>query len=407
MPKRVPPLTDHQIKAAKPRNKPYILTDGLGLFIEVTPVGSKLWRWKYRRPDGRWNRLTFGRYPETTLLMARDKRLEAARLLSSKIDPAAVRDRQRHEAEAREIHRFEPIAREWLEVYQDRWQPNTRTNILHRLESDVFPEVGKIPLVDITHDSWLTVFRKIEARGAREVAHRLCGNCSQIYQYAITRDIVDRDVPGDIRKALKPVQHGSFAAITADELPEFLSELRSNKVCMSRITHIAVELMLLVFIRTSELIETPWTEIDIENEVWTIPWQRMKRGRRRVNPDTTDHVVFLSRQALRLLRELHGITGGGKYLFPNGRDWTRPMSNGAILAALRRMGYRGQMTGHGFRSLAMSTLKERLAVRHEIVDRQLAHSPKDKTERAYDRAMFLDARRQMMQDWADYLDAIL
>eukprot|EP01034_Spumella_vulgaris_P030844 gene30842-38124_t len=171
-------------------------------------------------------------------------------------------------------------------------------------------------------------------------------------------------------------------------------------------TRIALRLMLLCFVRTSELIETPWSEIDLERGEWIIPWQRMKRGKLTVNPDMTNHHVCLSRQALELLRELHTITGRSKHLFPNQRDHEKPISNNTLLVALGRMGYKGKMTGHGFRALAMSTIKERLGYRHEVVDRQLAHAPKDKVASAYDRAQFLAERRRMMQDWADYIDAV-
>ena len=171
-------------------------------------------------------------------------------------------------------------------------------------------------------------------------------------------------------------------------------------------TRIAMKLMLLVFVRTSELIETPWAEIDLEKEEWIIPWKRMKRGKRRINPDKTDHHVCLSRQALALLRDLHRYTGGGPCLFPNLRDPKRPMSNDTLLKAIERLGYQGDMTGHGFRALAMSTLKEHLGYRHEVVDCQLAHAQKDKLESAFVRARYLEARRKTMQCWADYIDRV-
>jgi len=205
---------------------------------------------------------------------------------------------------------------------------------------------------------------------------------------------------------LKPVKPGHFAAISPDELPVFLKAMKENDARLYKPTRIAMRLMLLCFMRTSELIETPWSEIDLENGEWIIPWNRMKRGKLAINPDKTDHHVCLSRQAVELLRDLHTLTGRNQWLFPNQRDHEKPMSNGAILMALKRMGYKNQMTGHGFRALAMSTLKEKLGYRHEVVDRQLAHAQKDKVASAYDRAQFLDERRKMMQHWADYLDAL-
>ena len=205
---------------------------------------------------------------------------------------------------------------------------------------------------------------------------------------------------------LVPREKGHFAAIGADKVLGLLRALYSNEARMGVPTRIAMRLMLLVFVRTSELIETPWSEIALEKGEWIIPWKRMKRGKRRINPDKTDHHVCLSRQALALVRELHRHTGGGPYLFPNLRDPKRPMSNNTLLKALERMGYKGDMTGHGFRALAMSTLKEKLGHRHEVVDRQLAHAQKDKLESAYDRAQYLNERRAMMQRWADYIDEV-
>jgi integrase len=205
---------------------------------------------------------------------------------------------------------------------------------------------------------------------------------------------------------LKPAQAGHFAAITADDLPAFLAAMSKNDARLFKPTRIVLRLMLLLFVRTSELIETPWCEIDLESGEWVIPWQRMKRGKLTVNPDKTDHHVCISNQALELLRDLHTLTGGNTYLFPNQRDPSKPMSNGAILMALKRMGYQNKMTGHGFRALAMSTIKEKLGYRHEVVDRQLAHAQKDKVASAYDRAQFLAERKKMMQEWADYLDTI-
>jgi integrase len=202
------------------------------------------------------------------------------------------------------------------------------------------------------------------------------------------------------------VQAGHFAAISTDELPAFLAAMEKNDARLFKPTRIALRLMMLLFVRTSELITTPWGEIDLEKGEWVIPWQRMKRGKLTVNPDKTDHHVCLSTQALDLLRDLHTLTGGGKYLFPNQRDPAKPMSNGAILMALKRLGYQNKMTGHGFRALAMSTIKERLGYRHEVVDRQLAHAQKDKIAGAYDRAQFLAERKVMMQQWADYLDMV-
>lgn len=406
MPKLVTPLTDTQVKNAKPKDKPYKLADGGGMYLEVTPTGGKLWRMKYRRPDGKENRLSFGGYPETTLIEARSKRADARKLLSEGVDPAKERDSGKRIAAEKFANTFEKLAREWHTNKLPTWRESTAKDTLRRLEIDIFPEIGAMPIASITHKDMIAALRKIESRGAQEVAHRVKATCARVFSYAIQSGITDRNPAADLTDVLKPVQAGHFAAITADELPAFLAAMDKNDARLFKPTRIALRLMLLVFVRTSELIETPWSEIDLEAGEWVIPWQRMKRGKLTVNPDKTNHHVCLSTQALDLLRELHALTGGGKYLFPNQRDHEKPMSNGAILMALKRLGYQNKMTGHGFRALAMSTIKERLGYRHEVVDRQLAHAQKDKIASAYDRAQFLAERKVMMQQWADYLDGV-
>lgn len=302
---------------------------------------------------------------------------------------------------------FEKLAREWHTNRLSTWRESTAKDTLRRLEIDIFPEIGSLPIDQITHKQMIAALRKIEARGAHEIAHRVKATCARIFSYANQQGIENKNPAADLKDVLKPAQAGHFAAITADELPAFMHAMNQNDARLYKPTGIALRLLLLQFMRTSELVTTPWSEIDLESGEWVIPWQRMKRGKLTVNPDKTNHHVCLSSQALRLLRDLHTLTGGGTYLFPNQLDHRKPMSNGAILMALKRMGYQSKMTGHGFRALAMSTLKERLGYRHEVVDRQLAHAQKDKTASAYDRAQFLAERKRMMQEWADYLDATL
>lgn len=406
MAKLIVPLTELQVKNAKPKDKPYKLFDGGGLFIEVMPSGSRIWRWKFRQANGKENALTFGPYPEITMQDAREKRLAGRRLLLQGIDPAKHRDDAKRLLKDRAANTFEKIAREWHANKVPTWSERTAKNTLQRLEADIFPTLGRRPIDELKHQDVIAVLRKIEERGASEVAHRQKAVCNQIFSYAIQCGFTERNLVADMKDVLKTVRAGHFAAIEADELPQFLSILDRNEARMFAPTRIALRLMLLCFVRTSELIETPWSEIDLERGEWIIPWQRMKRGKLTVNPDTTNHHVCMSRQALELLRELHAITGRSKHLFPNQRDHEKPISNNTLLVALGRMGYKGKMTGHGFRALAMSTIKERLGYRHEVVDRQLAHAPKDKVASAYDRAQFLAERRKMMQDWADYIDAV-
>ncbi|WP_295997179.1 integrase arm-type DNA-binding domain-containing protein [Rugamonas sp.] len=406
MPKLATPLTDTAVKNAKPKDKTYTLGDGDGMYLEITPNGSKFWRLAYRQANGKPNRLTFGKYPEVTLALARDRRLAARKLLDQGIDPGQdKKDREREQSEAN-ANTFEKLAREWHTNKLPTWSPATARDTIRRLEIDIFPEIGTMPIGAVKHQHMIAALRKIESRGAHEIAHRIKATCARVFTYASQQGIENRNPAADMKDVLKPVKAGHFAAITADELPAFLAAMDKNDARLFKPTRIALRLMMLVFVRTSELIETPWSEIDLEAGEWIIPWQRMKRGKLTVNPDTTPHHVCLSRQALELLHELRTLTGGGKYLFPNQRDHEKPMSNGAILAALKRMGYKNRMTGHGFRALAMSTIKEHLGYRHEVVDRQLAHAQKNKVEAAYDRAKFLAERRVMMQDWANYLDGV-
>lgn len=238
------------------------------------------------------------------------------------------------------------------------------------------------------------------------MAARLAQLCSQIFRFAIAKGVLKYNPLPDLRGALKPRAKGNHAAIGTDELPAFLQTLKSNSAEMYLPTRILMRLMMLVFVRTSELIETPWAEIDLANESWVIPWYRMKMGKKKINPRQQDHHVNLPRQGWALLHELYAVTGGGKYLFPNRNDHERPASNGAILQALKRMGYAGKHTGHGFRSLAMGIIKARLGYRHEVVNRQLAHGSGDEYGEAYDREQFIEERKVMMQAYADYIDMI-
>ena len=407
MPKLATPLTDIQVKNSKPRDKTWTLADGNGLYLEIAPSGKKSWRMAYRRPIiKKNNRLSFGDYPLISLAEARNKCLAASKLLKEGIDPAAERDEKKQLAAESASHTFEKIAREWHNTRLSAWSAATAKDTINRLEKDIFPEIGKLPISEVTHKQMIAALRKIEERGAGEVAHRLKATCARVFSYANQHGIENRNPAADLKDVLKPVKAGHFAAISPDELPTFLESINKNDTRLYAPTRIALRLMLLIFVRSSELRTTPWSEINLETGEWVIPWQRMKRGKLTVNPDQTDHHVCLSRQGLDLLRELHKYTGGSKYLFPNQRDHEKPMSGDAIRMALNRMGYEGKMTTHGFRALAMTTLKEKLGYRHETVDRQLAHAQKDKIASAYDRAQFLEERKKMMQHWADYLDGI-
>lgn len=406
MPKLVLPLTELKLKSAKPREKTYKLSDGGGLYLEITPVGSKLWRLGYTQQNGKKNRLALGAHPVVTLSMAREKRLKIKQQIDAGIDPAQARRAAKQQRNITAANTFEVIAREWHANKEDSWKESTSKNVLQRLERDIFPILGKYPITEIKAPQMLDALRQIEKRGALEMARRCAQFSGQVFRYAIATGRAEVDPIPSLRGALKARAKGHHAAITPDELPEFLRALSKHEFTMFMQTRIMLRLMMMVFVRTSELTQTPWSEIDFENEVWIIKWHRMKMGKRKINPRKVDHHVHLPRHGWELLRELHTLTGGNRCLFPNRNDHERPSSNWAILAALKRMGYNGRMTGHGFRALAMGVLKERLGYRHEVVDRQLAHLSGDVYGEAYDRAMFLQERKGMMQAYADYLDDV-
>lgn len=405
MPKLAKPLTELQIKAAKKRDKAYKLSDGSGLFLLINPDGAKYWRLGYRF-NGKQKLLALGIYPEISLAQAREATKTARQKLLADIDPAQAKRIAKITKATDNANTFEAIARAWHANKIETWQERTAKNVLHRLEKDVFPQIGKMPIKDIKAPLMLDLLRQIEKRGAVDMAKRQGQVCGQIFRFAVAEGKAEFDPVPSLRGALKAAPKGHHAAITPDELPKFMRAFEKIEGRMYVPTRVMFRLMLLTFVRTSELTTTEWKEIDLENEHWLIPWQRMKMGKKKLNPRKQDHHVFLPRQGWQLLRELHAITGNNRYLFPNLRDHEQPATNWGVLAAIKRMGYAGRMTGHGFRSLAMGVIKERLGYRHEVVDRQLSHASGDVYGEAYDRALFLDERKVMMQQYADYLDNV-
>ncbi len=404
MPRAVIPLTDVKIKNSKSTDKSYKLFDGGGLYLEVTPGGGKLWRMK-ANSHGKETRLSFGSYPAVSLADARKKRQAVQERKSQGVD---VVEELRIEKVKQKMGgtTFEEVARDWHKNKENMWQRKTALIAMQRLEADVFPFIGKIEIKKVSGPVLLQCLRKIEERGALEQAKRIGQICSAIFDYGVAVGVCENNPFPSLRAALKARASGHHGAITVEQLPEFIRELKLNDARMYLQTKILIWLMLLSFVRTSELIETPWSEIDFEKKQWIIPWQRMKMGKKKFNPRKIDHHVNLPTQAWDLLNELKRYTGNRTYLFVNGRDPRRPVSNGAILAALKRMGYQNEMTGHGFRSLAMGVLKEKLGYRHDVVNRQLAHISGDAYGEAYDRAQFIEERKKMMQDYADYIYSI-
>lgn len=387
------PLTDAAIRKAKPTDKIQRLFDGGGLYLEITPAGSKLWRQKYRFA-GKEKRLAHGPYPDVTLADARERREKARKLLANGVDPGQHRQAEKAAGVERAANSFEVIAREWL-AKRD-WVPSYASKVTAWLENDVFPFIGGRPVADLTAPEFLRVGRRIEERGAIESAHRVMQNCGQVMRYAIATGRADRNPVADLRGALAPAPENHHAAIVDPEgigaLLRAIAGYRGNQV-----TRLALQLAPLVFVRPGELRQAEWSEIDLEAAEWNIPAHKMKMRQ--------PHLVPLSKQAVAILEELQQLTGHFRYVFPGGRSPKRPMSDNALTAALRRMGYeQGSMTVHGFRAMARTLLDEVLHFRPDYIEHQLAHAVKDPNGRAYNRTSHLAERRKMMQAWADYLD---
>jgi integrase len=389
------PLTNVVCLNAKAKPKAYKITDFQGLYLEVMPQGSKYWRLKYRFL-GKEKRLALGVYPTVSLAEARERRDAARKQLGNNIDPGAFKKEQKLKAALAAATTFEAVAREWHNLRKPKWSPQYADEILNRFEVDIFPCMGNDPISSLRPVRLLTALRKIEDRGASHVAHRVLGWTRQVFQYAEVTERVDRDITPAVKAALSPCSRGHYAALEIHELPDFLRALKRNNARLFPLTRLAVELLMFTFVRTTELIEAKWDEVDFDIPQWTIPIERMKM--RRHAP--WSHIVPLSTHAVSILRELHKLTGRGNWIFPGRASPQRCMSENTILKALDLLGYKRRMTGHGFRALAKSTIKEKLLYRDEVVELQLAHTSGD----PYDRAKYLDERQKMMQDWGDLLD---
>lgn len=395
MPKRIIPLSDMKIQKAKSKHKPVTLFDGGGLFLMVTPTGGKLWRFKYRF-DGKEKKLAFGSYPEISLVDARKLRDEARSQIAHGIDPSAVRKAQK-QVTIEEGETFELIAREWHNKFKPRWKESHAKRILGRLERDIFPFIGKKPISLIKAREVLTVLQRIEGRGANELAHRVKALCSNVFCYAIATSRIEHDPTAGLKGALTPVITINRAAITDPaSVGQLLRAIDAYKG--SFVVQCALKFAPLTFVRPGELRHAEWSEINLENAEWNIPASKMKMKEA--------HLVPLSRQALEILTALKPLTGAGQYVFP-GRTAARPMSENAILVALRTMGYeKTEMSGHGFRALARTLIDEKLQIRPDLIEHQLAHAVRDPLGRAYNRTQHLPERKKMMQQWADYLDGL-
>lgn len=389
-------LTDAQCRTAKPQTKRYKLTDEEGLFLEIMPSGAKYWRQKYRI-FGKEKRISHGRYPHMSLLEARRLAAGTKDDLYRGHDPALVKLEKQQTAALAHNETFEKVAMEWWGRQLDNWTARYAQSVKFRLEKYAIREIGDYPISSIKPPVMLSCLQKIE-RTSPETTRRVKALCSHIFKYGIATGRSETDPTYGLEAALKKFRRGHYAAITVDEFPKFLSTLYGYQHRINRQTFLALQMLLLTFVRTAELIEAKRTEFDLENRMWIIPTERMKMR--------LPHMVPLSRQAVKIVQELMEMNRNSEYLFPGYSKPRFPMCKNTMLVAIKRMGYNGRMTGHGFRSLALGLLKEKLGYAHEVADRQLAHVPKSSVDRAYDRAQFLPQRIEMMQRYADYIDKV-
>ena len=388
-------LTGLQVKRTKATGKPYKLSDGSGLFLLVQPNGAKYWRMDYGFA-GKRKTLALGVYPNVSLSDARTRRDDARKLLANDTDPGAVKQAKKAAVVALAENSFEVVAREWLAKFSKDWKKSHTMTITSRLENDVFPWLGARPIGEITAPELLTVLRRIESRGALETAHRVSAICGQVFRYAIATGRAQRDTAADLKGALPPHRGKHLAAITD---PAKIGELMRNIEGYrgSFTVRCALRIAPLVFVRPVELSRAEWAEIDLDKAEWRIPADKMKMK--------ALHIIPLPAQAVAILRELHPLTGTGKYLFPNVRTSTLPMAGNTILAAIRSMGYTStEMTAHGFRHMASTLLNEQ-GFNADAIERQLAHKASG-VRATYNAAEYLPERRRMMQQWADYLDGL-
>ena len=393
------PLTDAACKNAKcpPERRRERYSDSGGLYLEVLPSGAKHWRWKYRFA-GKEKRLALGSYPAVPLAKARRDRESARDTLKGGRDPVQAKRDDKLARQLKLGNTFEAVARSWFEHWKGKRSQRHADYVLRRLEADVFPVIGAKPISDVTAPNLLAMAKRIEARGAFDIARRAWQTCGQIFEYALAHGAVERNPSKDVRPgaALKTRKKDHYARVDAKELPELLRKIEVYNG--SPYTRQAMKLMALTFVRTGELIGARWGEFDLEAAEWRIPAERMK-------VKDTQHIVPLSRQAVDVLSQLHEIRGLSGLLFPGERDHEKPMSNNTILSALKRMGYAGKMTGHGFRGVASTILHEQ-GFEHAHIELQLAHQERDAVSAAYNFATYLPQRRKMLQCWADHLDAL-
>lgn len=385
-------LTDTAVRNTKAANTAFKLYDGGGLYLLVTPTGSKHWRYKFRL-GGKENVYAIGSYSEgMSLAAARAKHEWARKLVQQGISPREQRDKERLEHTQEAASTFKSVAVDWIDKHREKWSGYYLRQVERTMEVDVLPKIGSLPIKAVSHAQLLDVIKRVESRGAETIAILIRQWCSAIFKYAMAHGLANSDPAAALRGAIVRPKVRHNPPLDPKELPGFRDAL--EKFGGYRVTAIAIELLMLTFVRTAELRKATWAEFDLDNATWQIPAERMKMRQR--------HVVPLSTQSLDRLRELRDWTGGRQFLFPNNRQSSQCMSATTINRALERMGYRGKLSGHGFRSTASTILYER-GFRSEVIEKQLAHSERNSVKAAYNHADYREERAQMLQAWADYV----
>ncbi len=388
------PLTDLAARRAKPKDRDYKLSVSKGLYLLIKNSGSKYWRLKYRYA-GKEKTLALGVYPEISLSEAVDLRDKARKQLRDGHDPSLERKKQKLKQKVDSENTFEAISRAWWDLKSKTWAQNHSERVIRSLEHDVFPFIGSIPINQIDTVIMKSVVDPIQQRGALDIAARVRQRCSSVFKYGMVLGACVSDPAEPLKVVMEPPKKGHSPALTAKEMPEFLAKVR-NYNCTTQ-TRLAIRILMLTFVRTVELIGARWEEIDWEEAIWNIPAERMKEKRA--------HFVPLSRQSLDCLEQLQAVTGRCELLFPKKGTSREPMSNSTILRVIDRVGYKGRMTGHGFRSVASSALNESGKFDPDAIERQLSHEDRNDVRAAYNRAKYINERRKMMQWWAETVDS--
>ncbi|EIP3756232.1 tyrosine-type recombinase/integrase, partial [Escherichia coli] len=385
------PLNDMQIRRAKPEAKAYTLGDGQGLSLLVEPNGSKSWRFRYRYA-GKPKMISLGVYPTITLAEARARRDEARKIVAEGKNPSEVRKEQKLALRIQSENAFEKIAREWHQMKSAKWSAGYASDIIEAFQNDIFPYVGTRPVGEIKPLELLNVLRKIEKRGALEKMRKVRQRCSEVFRYAIATGRAEFNPAADLSSALEVHKSNHFPFLKSDEIPDFLRALDSY--AGSRLVQIATKLLMVTGVRTIELRAALWQEFDLDNAIWEIPAERMKMRR--------PHLVPLSTQALGFLNELKSMTGNYRYVFPGRNDPNKPMSEASVNQLIKRIGYAGKLTGHGFRH-TLSTILHENGFNTAWIEMQLAHVDKNTIRGVYNHAQYIEDRKKMMQWYSDFI----